>query len=68
MDRTLLLSDSYVNMTRFHVQSEVEAISLLPKKKAIGALVQSRDFALFGLPEQEVGTLVCDGIGPTALC
>lgn len=41
------------------MQSEADAIALLPKKKAIGALAQSRDFAVLGLEqEQEVGILV----------
>ena len=39
------------------MQSEVEAIALLPNKKAIGTLAQSRDLALLCLPKQEVGHL-----------
>ena len=59
VDSTLLLSDSYVNVARLNVQSEVDAITLIPKKKAIGALAQSRDFALLDLlSEQQVGTVV----------
>lgn len=57
VDSTLLLSDSYINVKRVCMQSEVEAISLLPNKKAIGALAQSKDFALLCLPKQEVGHL-----------
>ena len=57
MDSTLLLSDSYINVKRSCMQNEVEAIALLPNKKAIGTLAQSRDFALLCLPKQEVGHL-----------
>lgn len=64
MDSTLLLSDSYINVQRFHVQNEVEAITLLSNKKAIGALAQSRDFALLGpLPKQEVGHPCSHAVG-----
>jgi len=56
VDSTLLLSDSYINVKRFCMQQrEIEAVVLLPNKKAIGTLAQSRGFALLCLPKQEVG-------------